>query len=57
MRYELWVDDGDMRYVIKHPVKFMWLDEEPRDLEYELNYWEDTADELCVHEMESLLNV
>ncbi|AUR87228.1 hypothetical protein HYP58_gp82 [Vibrio phage 1.097.O._10N.286.49.B3] len=53
MKYELWVDDGDNRYAIKHAVKFMWLDEEPKDLKYELGYWKNTKDESCAYEIDN----
>lgn len=41
MQYELWHDDGDNRYAVRHPMKYMWFEAEPISLEYELTWWRD----------------
>ena len=39
MQYELWHDDGDNRYAVRHPMKYMWFFDVPVPLEEELSWW------------------
>lgn len=55
MKYELWYDDGDNRYAVRHPLKYLWFGTEPLSLDEELMWWRDTewddSEESQFHDM------